>query len=201
VSIAALGDGWFGNDNARARLRRDGESVVVEALDAEDVAAGEVLLDELAGAVTSVSQILDEQGSVLREVAVAPVDGPAPITLARLEEAVRAAWSADTSDDPENWTEENPSFQHCDVTARVVHEYLGGDILVCGVVRDGMRVDRHAWNRLSSGIEIDLTREQFLDGETFEAPVVLEHFVGAKVDARYAVFAARVRERLSPSRR
>lgn len=200
MSIRPLGDGWFGDESARARLRREGDSVVVE-VEAADDTARDAFLDELAATVTSVSSIRDEQGRVLREVSVAPVELPSPVTLGRLEEAIRASWSAETSDAPDNWTAANPSFQHCDVTARAVQEYLGGDILVSGVVRDGMRVDRHAWNRLPSGLEVDLTREQFLDGERFEAPVVLEHFSGRTVDERYEVFAARVRERLSDPRR
>ena len=34
----------------------------------------------------------------------------------------------------------------------------------------GPAVDRHAWNRLPSGLTLDLTREQFVNGETFGEP-------------------------------
>ena len=196
MSIASLGDGWFGDGAARGRLQRRGDVVVVEALEHDGEAARDAFLDELTGVVTSVSQIVDAEGRVLRRVVVSPVEQPTPMTLGQLEDAIRGAWSAETSDDPAGWTEENPSYQHCDVTARIVREYLGGEILVSGVVHGDARVDRHAWNRLPSGLEVDLTREQFLRGERFEAPTVLEQFVGATLHERYEVFAARVRERL-----
>jgi hypothetical protein len=90
----------------------------------------------------------DGDGRLLRTVTVAPVERPTPSTLARLEQTIRASWSAETSDRPDEWSEANPAFQQCDVTARVVRDYLGGEILVAGVVLDGRRVDMHAWNRL-----------------------------------------------------
>lgn len=78
-----------------------------------------------------------------------------------------------------------------------MRDYLGGEILVAGVVLHGRRVDMHAWNRLPSGVEVDLSREQFLQGEQFETPRVLTEFVGDRLDERYELLAARVRERLS----
>jgi hypothetical protein len=47
---------------------------------------------------------------------------------------------------------------------------LGGDILGADVYLDGARIEGHMWNRLVSGIEIDLTREQFRRGETIGEP-------------------------------
>jgi hypothetical protein len=135
----------------------------------------------------------------VREVAVAPVpvEETSFATLGTLESAIRSAWSAETSCDPSGWTAENPSYQHCDVTAWVVSDYLGGEIVVSGVVRDGARVDRHVWNRLSSGLHVDLTREQFRDGELFEAPVVVTEAVGESFASRYELFSTRVRAKLS----
>lgn len=43
-----------------------------------------------------------------------------------------------------------------------------------GCSRDGARVETHYWNRLPSGIEVDLTREQFRRGETFGEPRVID---------------------------
>jgi hypothetical protein len=134
----------------------------------------------------------------IRELIVeaAPDELTRAVTLTQLEEAIRASWSAETSDRPESWTPENPAYQQCDVTARVVRDYLGGEILVAGVVLDGLRVDRHAWNRLPSGLVLDLTREQFRDGERLEEPIVNDV---ARIDRnpeRYELLAARVRARL-----
>jgi hypothetical protein len=118
------------------------------------------------------------------------------VTLSQLESAIRASWSAETSDRPDSWTSDNPAFQQCDVTARVVRDYLGGEILVAGVVLDGQRVDRHAWNRLPSGLVIDLTREQFRHGERLEAPVVNDLVRIDRNPERYELLASRVRATL-----
>lgn len=55
------------------------------------------------------------------------------------------------------WSEKNPSLNQCAVTALVVQDFLGGDLLRCEM-SDG---DSHYWNRLPDGTELDLTSEQF----------------------------------------
>ncbi|MCX2970473.1 hypothetical protein OSB71_16560 [Streptomyces sp. JHD 1] len=100
------------------------------------------------------------------------------MTLGALEAAVRASWAADTCCPSDltriPWTPRNPAWGHCDVTALVVHDLLGG-ALVRGEVYGpgGAWEGYHWWNRLPSGLELDLTREQFRRGErvTDGAPV------------------------------
>lgn len=136
------------------------------------------------------------------EVHAAPAEAVAAVTLADLEGAVRQAWSRETSEDPDDWTETNPAAGQCSVTALVVRDLLGGEILLAGVLRDGRRVERHAWNRLPSGLALDLTREQFRAGETFEEPRVGDPLVALRDKGRYALFAERVRtslEQLKPT--
>jgi hypothetical protein len=118
-------------------------------------------------------------------------------TLAEIEAAIRAAWGRDTSDDPDEWSEENPSRGQCAVTSLLVRELLGGDIVVANVVRDGRRVERHAWNRLASGVALDLTREQFRAGEQFTEPAVEEPLITHRTPERFETLAARVRLALS----
>lgn len=72
-----------------------------------------------------------------------------------LAEAIREAWSSETSID-ERWNGERPSLGQCAVTALVVQDYLGGELLRAEV--EGVS---HYWNRLPDGTEIDLTRDQF----------------------------------------
>jgi hypothetical protein len=127
---------------------------------------------------------------------VAPVAVPAR-TLAEIEAAIRGAWGLDTSDDPDEWSEANPSRGQCAVTALLVRELLGGDILIANVVRDGKRIERHAWNRLASGITVDLTREQFLTGEQFTEPAVDEPLITHRTPERYETLKARVLAALS----
>ncbi|MFH8489618.1 YunG family protein [Streptomyces longisporoflavus] len=98
-----------------------------------------------------------------------------PLTLTCLSAALRAAWSADTCspDDVARtpWTAENPAQGHCDITAILVHDIFGGELLVGEVwSADGEQQGFHWWNRLASGVELDLTREQFRLGQRITAP-------------------------------
>jgi hypothetical protein len=78
-------------------------------------------------------------------------------TLAQLEQAIRDSWAADTADSDNEWSPENPSCGQCDITSLVVHDLLGGDLLGADVYVDDERVEAHMWNRLPTGIEVDLT--------------------------------------------
>ena len=73
-----------------------------------------------------------------------------------LADDIRAAWSRETSADPDFWTPENPAWGQCAVTALVIQDAFGGD-LRRGVVH-GMS---HYWNRLPDGRMVDLTFKQF----------------------------------------
>ncbi|WP_236240262.1 hypothetical protein [Streptomyces sp. CC228A] len=94
-----------------------------------------------------------------------------PWNLLDLDRALRACWAADTAspDDRDVWLPDNPSWGHCDITALVVHDLFGGDLVVGEVHADGVQRGYHWWNRLASGVELDLTREQFRRGEVVSA--------------------------------
>jgi hypothetical protein len=52
------------------------------------------------------------------------------------------------------------------VTALVVNDFLGGDLMFADVVySDGSAQGHHYWNRLGDGTEVDLTLHQFREGE------------------------------------
>jgi hypothetical protein len=69
----------------------------------------------------------------------------------------RKCWARRTSFDPAGWTLSNPAWGQCAVTALVVQDLLGGDLLRCDVAGS-----RHYWNSLpSSDQELDLARHQF----------------------------------------
>lgn len=92
-------------------------------------------------------------------------------TLAEIEQAIRESWSQDTADEDDGWTPDNPSRGQCDITSLVIHDLLGGELLAADVFLEGERIEGHMWNRLPSGIELDLTREQFQRGEVIGEPL------------------------------
>lgn len=77
------------------------------------------------------------------------------VTLVDLKEALVKSWSTDTA--AGDWTPDCPSLNQCAVTALIVQDYFGGDMLRCKMT-DG---DSHYWNRLQDGSEEDLTADQF----------------------------------------
>jgi hypothetical protein len=211
VELAPRHLGWQRNDGVSAslKLERAGDDVAIASIEYDDPASARELVNAVADVMTAPrivggDDVLEhcgferDGGRWVRELTVeaAPDELTRAVTLTQLEAAIRAAWSAETSDRPDSWTPANPAYQQCDVTARVVRDYLGGEILVAGVVLDGLRVDRHAWNRLPSGLVLDLTREQFRDGERLEEPAINDVVRIDRNPERYELLASRVRAKL-----
>lgn len=119
------------------------------------------------------------------------------LTLAQLQDVVTSCWDADTCDPAGEWDPENPAAGHCGVTAMAVLEILGGELLEAEVWQaSGQRNGVHFWNRLTSGLELDLTQEQFRCGERLSEPVVRvpNRSPKARLASRYDLFAARLRQ-------
>ncbi|MEU6939695.1 hypothetical protein ABZ943_23765 [Streptomyces rubiginosohelvolus] len=121
--------------------------------------------------------------------------------LTDIEQALRSSWSAETCT-PEyrdRWTPDNPARDQCGVTAMVVNDLLGGELIRGEVHVDGVRTDFHWWNRLGAGLDIDLTREQFgpeevvVGGDVIVRPPVGEW---RRLQEEYAILRGRVAERL-----
>lgn len=83
--------------------------------------------------------------------------------LQKIKELLEKSWCKGTSADPENWTKENPAWGQCAITALVVQDFLGGELLRASFkdVKGFEFVGSHYWNRLPDGQEVDLTRCQF----------------------------------------
>lgn len=117
--------------------------------------------------------------------------GRRPLEPALLRPLLEQAWSSETSVDSAGWSEENPAWGQCAVTALVVQDLYGGDLLRCKI-----RGVSHYLNRLASGQEVDLTRDQF-GAEQSPATVPelrTREFVLSfpETVARYSVLKARV---------
>lgn len=123
-----------------------------------------------------------------------------PLTLGAIEGAIRACWSIETCDptDVAHWTPTNPSLGQCAVTALVVHDLVGGELLEAEVqYADGSRQGFHYWNRLA-GVDIDLTRGQFASNEYVQPPHLIDRLPDQPWLAhdKYVVFRDRVRAAL-----
>ncbi|MET8710923.1 hypothetical protein ABZ326_24000 [Streptomyces californicus] len=101
-----------------------------------------------------------------------------PWNLLDIHTALRASWAADTCTPSDvtgiAWQPGNPAWGHCDITALIVNDIFGGDLVVGEVHCTGEPQGFHWWNRLPSGVELDLTREQFQDGQTVTAARAVE---------------------------
>ncbi|MFH8561902.1 hypothetical protein [Streptomyces sp. NPDC017988] len=84
-----------------------------------------------------------------------------PLLLTDIERAVRRSWSADTSPPTlrSRWSPDNPARGQCGVTAMVLDDLLGGELIRGEVQVDGRFRDYHWWNRIGQDVEPDLTRE------------------------------------------
>ena len=92
-----------------------------------------------------------------------------------LEEKLQSVWSKETSFLPEKWSKDNPARGQCAVTALVVQDLLGGEIIKVDVMEDN---DAHFFNQLPNGDIVDYTRSQFGESATFENEKVADMAVG-----------------------
>lgn len=122
------------------------------------------------------------------------------LTFQDLEAAIRASWSLETCDptDVPEWTQSNPSRGQCAVTALVIHDVFGGQLLEAEVhLRDGSRQGFHYWNRLD-GVDVDLTRGQFASHELVQEPHQIDRLPGTpwRAHEQYLIFRSRVHSAL-----
>ncbi len=97
-----------------------------------------------------------------------------------LSAALARSWSQETSHDPSGWSEHNSAWGQCAVSALIIQDLLGGELLVGKV--NGVE---HYWNELSDGREVDLTKHQFGHITSFEGPSrVSREFVLSFPDTR-----------------
>jgi hypothetical protein len=126
-------------------------------------------------------------------------------SLADIERVIRASWSAQTCDpvDLAEWSTESPARGQCAVTALVVQDLLGGELLLAEVRNaEGSRQGLHYWNRLPGGVEVDVTREQFTATEIVQAPRAVPRppdTTRGRLTAQYQALATAVRAGLMRS--
>lgn len=80
--------------------------------------------------------------------------------LVGFEKILQKSWTQDTSYYPNEWDSTNPSFGQCAVSALVVNDYFGGEIIWTeALLPDGQKIS-HYFNFIH-GKEVDFTRNQF----------------------------------------
>ncbi|SDT24727.1 YunG family protein [Actinoplanes derwentensis] len=89
------------------------------------------------------------------------------LDLELLRPAIEAGWGVDTCDphDLPEWRADNPARGQCGVTALIVQDLLGGELIVGEVQVEAAKVGHHYWNRLPDGQDVDLTAGQFHPSE------------------------------------
>ena len=90
---------------------------------------------------------------------IVPVKECGAGTIGEFYLALLKAWSRETCSPRfrDAWSEEeNPSAGQCTITAAIVHEYFGGEVLGLPLLEGG----KHSFNRIG-GVIIDLACEQF----------------------------------------
>jgi hypothetical protein len=92
--------------------------------------------------------------------------------------ALRKSWSTDTA---KQWSEERPAAGQCNVTALLVHELFGGELLKT-VLPEG----DHFYNRID-GVRYDFTDSQF------DASIEYADATAARTDAERGATSAELR--------
>jgi hypothetical protein len=85
------------------------------------------------------------------------------LALIDIERAIRRSWGDDTAFAKVHYlarVRDRPSRGQCGATSLVVQDLFGGELLIADLVTNGVKDGVHYWNRLSSGLELDLTRDQ-----------------------------------------
>ncbi|MEM8971817.1 MAG: hypothetical protein AAGD43_07140 [Pseudomonadota bacterium] len=101
---------------------------------------------------------------------------------ARVRAALKKSWSSQTAI---QWTNENPASGQCNVTAAVIFDLFGGEIL-----RTQLPGVWHYYNRIN-GVRLDLTDSQFsAPGALFDAPERYDDEVSDKASAMTNIPAA-----------
>lgn len=110
----------------------------------------------------------------------------------RVAEAIRGCFSAATCTDQALWSEANRARGQCDVASLVLLEYLGGDLMLAPVFLGDKQVEHHYWNRFSADDVVDLTGEQFVEGQRIGEPEVVPNEV---IRSKYPAAKAELRRR------
>jgi hypothetical protein len=87
------------------------------------------------------------------------------------ETVARGLWKSWSMDTAKQWSKERPAAGQCNVTALLVHDLFGGELL-----KTGLAGGDHFYNRID-GVRYDFTDSQF------DAPIAYADTAAARTDA------------------
>lgn len=112
-------------------------------------------------------------------------DFATPLALYR---AILRVWSGDTSSPTDAWSASNPAQNHCSVTALIVNDYFGGDILMTKTAGG-----THFYN-LIDGKKWDLTVSQFAEPVPYDdTPSTRDAALADSSQQKYALLLSRLK--------
>jgi hypothetical protein len=111
---------------------------------------------------------------------------PTPIDLYR---SISRVWSGDTSSPTNSWSPSNPAQNHCSITALVVQDHFGGEILVTRTSGG-----THFYNQIA-GKKWDLTVSQFAEPVPYDdTPSSREAALADTSEQKYVLLTARLNQ-------
>jgi hypothetical protein len=110
-----------------------------------------------------------------------------PLDLYR---AIAHVWAGDTSSPTDAWSPANPAQNHCSVTALVVQDYFGGEILATRTPGG-----THFYNRID-GKKWDLTMSQFAEPVPYDdTPSTRDKALADTSQQKYELLVSRLKGR------
>lgn len=88
--------------------------------------------------------------------------------------ALQDSWSLESTEEPENWTQSNPSHGQCGISALIINDYFGGKLVLWKVFLGEDQVGFHYSNELPDGTLFDSTGDQFWESEELKEPSSFE---------------------------
>lgn len=83
--------------------------------------------------------------------------------LEKIKKILLKSWTKETSYYPTEWNKLKPSLGQCAVTALIINDYFGGEIVWAEVLLPNGQKISHYFNFID-GKEVDFTCSQFPDG-------------------------------------
>ena len=98
------------------------------------------------------------------------------MTLSEIESAIQSSWSIDTTYCADDYAARHPAWGNCAVTALLLQELLGGDLMRGWAIEPGQSATAHYWNRVN-GLDLDLTWRQFAQGTILTDTALADYHV------------------------